>query len=163
MLSSGRRWVHDRTGDGQGRFYFVQHEECESYGAAATLSQSGHFGDVQATETHSMKNGIYETTFTTHLGTFGTAAVLVKDGAFVGADDMQFFRGEIDYTDDGMRVIMEITRHNFSRESAFGSATVFTLTWTGTESGDSTFRLSCQPKDVQLKLYVTGKLLLATM
>lgn len=107
-----------------------------------------------------MKNGIYETTFTTHLGTLGTAAVLVKDDTFVGADDMQFFRGEIDYADGGVRVIMEVTRHNFSRESAFGSAHMFTLTWTGTESENSTFRLSCQPQDVELRLFVTGRLLM---
>lgn len=106
-----------------------------------------------------MQNGIFETTFTTNLGTFGTAAVLIKDGTFVGADDMHFFRGEIDQADDEVRVIMEVTRHNLSRESGFGSAHLFTLTWTGKELEDSTFKLSCQPESSELTLYVTGKLL----
>lgn len=106
-----------------------------------------------------MKNGMYEATFTTNTGKLGTAAVLIKDGSFVGADSMQFYRGNIDQTPDDMRVIMEVTWHDFSMESAFGNAALFTLTWVGKALTDSSFKLACQPEGIDLTIYVTGKML----
>lgn len=108
-----------------------------------------------------MKNGVYAATFTTDAGTIGTAAVLIKNGSFVGADSMQFYRGDFDQTVDDVRVIMEVTRHDFSIKSAFGNTPLFTLTWLGKALTDSTFKLACQPEGKQLTIYVTGKLLAA--
>jgi hypothetical protein len=110
-------------------------------------------------EGDTMKNGLYEATFTTNTGKLGTAAVLINNGSFVGADSMQFYRGHIDRTAEEMRVIMEVTRHDFSMESAFGNAALFTLTWAGKSLSDSTFKLACQPEDIDLTIYVTGKML----
>ena len=106
-----------------------------------------------------MKNGIYEASFTTNKGTLGTAAVMVKDGAFSGADAVQFFRGDIEQNGAELRVMMEVTRHNFAVDSAFGQAPVFTIRWSGEDVGDTTFRLEARPEDVDVALYVTGKLL----
>ncbi|MDM0045784.1 hypothetical protein QTH91_14950 [Variovorax dokdonensis] len=106
-----------------------------------------------------MKNGIYEATFTTNVGTLGKAAVIINRNAFVGVDGLQFYRGEIDRNGDDVSVIMEVTRHNFVTESALGSEPFFTLTWRGRTQGDSTFRLSCEPPGSDLRIYVSGTLL----
>jgi len=108
-----------------------------------------------------MKNGIYEATFTTSVGTIGRAAVLINKRVFVGADGLQFYRGEIDWSDDNdeVRVLMEVTRHNFVTESPLGREPIFTLVWNGTTTGDQTFRLSCEPAGSGLRIYVSGRLL----
>ncbi len=55
---------------------------------------------------------------------------------------------------------MEVTRHNFAAASAFGDATVFTLTWVGkSPAGDTEFKMSCWPEGVEVKVYVSGRLL----
>ena len=105
-----------------------------------------------------MRNGIYEATFTTNHGTLGTAAVLIKNDSFVGADGLQFYRGAIETMDGSVRVIMEVTRHNFSVESAFGTEPLFTLTWSGEEIDDSAFKLACEPPGLAITIYVSGKL-----
>ena len=110
-----------------------------------------------------MKNGIYEATFTTSVGTLGTAAVLIHGRRLVGADGLQFYRGEIDWSDDNdeVRVLMEVTRHNFVAESPLGREPIFTLVWNGTTTGDETFRVSCEPAGSGLRIYVSGRLLQA--
>lgn len=110
-----------------------------------------------------MKNGIYEATFTTSVGTLGRAAVLINGRLFAGADGMHFYRGEIDWSEDNdeVSVIMEVTRHNVVADSPLGRDPVFTLTWKGTTSGDETFRVSCEPVGSDLKIYVSGRLLQA--
>lgn len=105
-----------------------------------------------------MKNGIYEASFTTNQGTLGVAAVLIQNGAFVGADGVRFYRGEIE-TGENISVIMEVTRHNFGVESAFGSEAMFTLTWVGEPLDDATFKLSCEPPGLGITIYVVGKLI----
>ena len=106
-----------------------------------------------------MKNGIYEATFTTSQGTLGNAAVMIKGRSFVGADGVHFYRGEIDSTPEETRVIMEVTRHNFAFDSAFGSQAIFTLDWRGEAIGDAAFKLGCQPDGLDITIYVTGRLL----
>ncbi|HYP84210.1 hypothetical protein [Variovorax sp.] len=108
-----------------------------------------------------MQDGIYEALFTTSKGALGTTAILIRGRAFVGADELHFYRGEIDQSDDEAQVIMEVTRHDFSTPSAFGSDAMFTLTWRGKPIGDSAFRLSCEPPELGLKIYVSGSLLKA--
>lgn len=106
-----------------------------------------------------MKNGIYEAHFTTSMGTLGTGAVLVKDGTFHGADAVQFFRGDIDSSEVGLKVLMEVTRHNFAVDSAFGSASTFTIAWEGVAQGDAAFKMEAHPPGIDVTIYVTGKLL----
>ncbi len=106
-----------------------------------------------------MKNGIYEATFTTSIGTWGSAVMLIRNGSFVGADGLQFYRGKIDQTLDDLRVIMEVTRHNFSTESAFGNESMFTLNWRGKAIDESTFKMECDGKEPPLTIYVTAALL----
>ena len=109
-----------------------------------------------------MKSGIYEATFTTSVGTLGRAAVLINRKVFVGADGLQFYRGEIEQTgDDEVSVIMEVTRHNFVTESPLGRDPIFTLHWKGKVLGDENFRVSCQPAGSDLRIHVTGKLVQA--
>jgi len=109
-----------------------------------------------------MKNGIYEATFTTSVGTLGKAAVMINKNVFVGADGLQFYRGEIDRTSAReVSVIMEVTRHNFVAESPLGREPVFTLTWQGTTLDGETFKLSCETPDSGVKIYVSGTLLKA--
>ena len=109
-----------------------------------------------------MKNGIYEATFTTSVGTLGRAAVLINKKVFVGADGLQFYRGEIEQTsDEEVSVIMEVTRHNFVTESPLGREPIFTLHWKGSVMGDESFRVSCQPAGSDLRIYVSGRLLQA--
>jgi len=106
-----------------------------------------------------MKNGIYEATFTTSVGTLGKAAVLINRNVFVGADGLQFYRGEIDQTDGEVSVIMEVTRHNFVVESPLGREPIFTLTWRGTTQGEESFKLSCEAAGSGVRIYVSGTLL----
>ncbi len=106
-----------------------------------------------------MKNGIYEATFTTNIGTLGKAAVLLHDNAFAGADGLQFYRGEFDREGDDVVVIMEVTRHNFATPSPLGNDPMFTLTWKGKTIGQETFKLSCDPPGSDLRIYVSGRLL----
>ena len=108
-----------------------------------------------------MKNGIYEATFTTSVGTLGKAAVLINKSAFVGADGLQFYRGEIDRSDGALSVIMEVTRHNFAAESPLGTQPTFTLAWKGKAIGDDAFKLDCEPAGSGIRIYVTGTLVKA--
>lgn len=108
-----------------------------------------------------MRNGIYEATFTTSVGTLGKAAVLISRNTFVGADGLQFYRGEIDQSHGEARVIMEVTRHNFAAESPLGKQPMFTLTWTGRTMRDEAFKLECQPEGSDVRIYVSGTLLKA--
>lgn len=108
-----------------------------------------------------MKNGIYEATFTTSVGTLGKTAVLINKNVFVGADGLQFYRGEIDRTDGEVRVLMEVTRHNFVAESPLGREPIFTLTWKGKTLGDEAFKLDCEPPGSGIRIYVSGILLKA--
>lgn len=108
-----------------------------------------------------MKNGIYETTFTTSVGTLGKSVVLISKNTFVGADGLQFYRGEIDQNDSEVSVIMEVTRHNFATESPLGSQPIFTLTWKGKSLDDEAFKLECEPAGSGIRIYVTGTLVKA--
>lgn len=109
-----------------------------------------------------MKNGIYEATFTTNVGTLGKAAVMLHKNAFAGADGLQFYRGEIDRQGDDVSVIMEVTRHNFVTPSPLGNEPFFTLTWTGKTQGETSFKLSCDPVGSDVRIYVSGRLLQET-
>ncbi|MEJ8848475.1 hypothetical protein [Variovorax rhizosphaerae] len=106
-----------------------------------------------------MRNGIYEASFTTDQGMLGTGAVLIRNQHVYGADDLQFYRGEIVQDGVDLRVIMEVSRHNFAAASAFGDATVFTLNWVGKSLADTGFKMSCQPEGVGVTVYVSGRLL----
>ena len=106
-----------------------------------------------------MRNGIYESSFTTDKGMLGTGAVLIRNQQVYGADDLQFFRGEIVQDGEDLQVIMEVSRHNFAAASAFGDATVFTLDWVGKSLADTAFKMSCQPEGVEVTVYVSGRLL----
>ncbi|MBS0453177.1 MAG: hypothetical protein JSS14_17920 [Proteobacteria bacterium] len=108
-----------------------------------------------------MKNGIYESTFTTSVGTLGKSAVLINKNTFVGADALQFYRGEIDQSQSDVSVIMEVTRHNFAAESPLGNQPIFTLTWKGKAIGDDAFRLECEPAGSGIRIYVSGTLVKA--
>jgi len=108
-----------------------------------------------------MKNGIYEATFTTSVGTLGKAAVLINKRSFVGADGLQFYRGEIDQSNGEVSVIMEVTRHNFAAESPLGNQPIFTLSWKGRTLGDESFKLDCEPAGSGIRIYVTGALVKA--
>ena len=108
-----------------------------------------------------MKNGIYEATFTTTVGTLGKAAVLINKNAFVGADGLQFYRGEIDQAGGEVSVIMEVTRHNFAAVSPLGDQPSFTLAWNGRTMGDEAFKVACEPAGSDVKIYVTGTLVKA--
>ena len=108
-----------------------------------------------------MKNGIYEATFTTSVGTLGKSAVLISRNTFVGADGLQFYRGEIDQNHGEVSVIMEVTRHNFAAESPLGNQPIFTLTWKGKATGDEAFKLECEAAGSGVRIYVTGTLLKA--
>jgi hypothetical protein len=106
-----------------------------------------------------MKDGIYEVIFTTDQGNLGSAATVIRGNAFVGADAMHFYRGEFDQVSGDAEVIMEVTRHDFTGDSAFGTAPLFTLTWKGEVIGDSMFKLTCKPETANLTIHITGKLL----
>jgi len=108
-----------------------------------------------------MKNGIYEATFTTSVGTLGKTAVLINKNVFVGADGLQFYRGEIDQGPAEVTVFMEVTRHNFVAQSPLGSEPIFTLTWQGRTAADESFQLSCEPPGSGVRIYVSGVLLKA--
>lgn len=108
-----------------------------------------------------MRNGIYEATFTTSVGTLGKSAVLISKDTFVGADGLQFYRGEIDQAGSEVTVIMEVTRHNFAAESPLGTQPIFTLTWKGKSTGDTAFKLECEPAGSDIRIYVSGTLLKA--
>ncbi|MEJ8825743.1 GrlR family regulatory protein [Variovorax humicola] len=106
-----------------------------------------------------MKNGIYEAHFTTDRGMLGSGAVLIKDGHAYGADDLQFYRGEITQSGEDLEVIMEVTRHNFAATSAFGNKSVFTLHWRGKSLAQTAFKMDCRPEGVDVVVYVSGRML----
>jgi hypothetical protein len=106
-----------------------------------------------------MRNGIYEASFTTNHGMLGTGAVLVKQHRAYGADDLQFYRGDIEQDGEDLRVVMEVTRHNFELASAFGDQGVITLNWVGKSLADTAFKMSCKPEGMELTVYVSGRLL----
>jgi hypothetical protein len=109
-----------------------------------------------------MKNGIYEVKFTTNVGTLGTAAVLIKNQSLVGADGMQFYRGTFEENGRNVTLLMEVTRHNFAIESAFGREALFTLKWDGETSNETEFRASCRAPGSDVVVYVVGRLLQTT-
>ncbi|MBB3178074.1 GrlR family regulatory protein [Variovorax sp. Sphag1AA] len=108
-----------------------------------------------------MKNGIYESTFTTNVGNLGKGTILINRNLFVGADALHFYRGEIDRSDGELNVLMEVTRHNFAADSPLGRDPIFTLNWSGTSLGNETFKLSCEPAGSGVRIYASGTLLKA--
>jgi hypothetical protein len=109
-----------------------------------------------------MKNGIYRVEFTTNVGNLGVAAIVVRNQSVVGADGLQFYRGTFEQVGTRLTLVMEVTRHNFAVESAFGEQSLFTLQWEGEALNETSFKAICQPPGGQLTLYVRGRMLEAT-
>ncbi|RYE60684.1 MAG: hypothetical protein EOP20_01840 [Hyphomicrobiales bacterium] len=105
-----------------------------------------------------MKNGIYQITFTTTQGLLGTAAVLIEDNRFFGADSMQFYRGVIDEAALALRVTMDVTRHSDVVHSAFGDATSFFLVWSGSHDGAGKFTLVSHADNANVRISAAGQL-----
>lgn len=109
-----------------------------------------------------MKSGVYEVKFTTNVGTLGTAALVIKNQVFAGADGVQFYRGHFEQVGSDLTAVMEVTRHNFAVQSAFGDEALFTLEWHGKTALDTSFRATCHPPGRDLAVYVFGELLRAS-
>lgn len=109
-----------------------------------------------------MKNGIYKVEFTTNVGNLGVAAIVVRHQSVVGADGLQFYRGSFDQVGTKLTLVMEVVRHNFAVESAFGDQSLFTLQWEGEALGESSFKATCRPPGEQLTIHVVGRLLEST-
>jgi hypothetical protein len=105
-----------------------------------------------------MKNGIYDVRFSSSQGELGQAAILIKNRAFVGADCVQFFRGEIERSGPGIAVAMEVTRYNFAARSAFGNDAPLMLQCNGIAHGDAGFKMECRPR-AGLTVHILGKLI----
>jgi hypothetical protein len=106
-----------------------------------------------------MKPGIYEIKFTMDGRSLGTGVVIIKGRSFVGADGVQFYRGDIQREAAVVSVLMEVTRHNFAVHSPFGSQALFTLKWRGFVAEDFGFQLQHRPTGSSSTIYVAGKLL----
>ena len=109
-----------------------------------------------------MKNGIYKVEFTTNVGNLGVAAIVVRNQSVVGADGLQFYRGTFEQDGSKLMLVMEVVRHNFAVESAFGDQSLFTLQWEGEALSEASFKATCEPPGEQLTIHVTGRLLEAT-
>ena len=109
-----------------------------------------------------MRAGIYQIKFTMDTRSRGSGAVVVKGRSFVGADGINFYRGNIRREATEVAMLMEVTRHNFSVESPFGNeATVFTVRWRGTVDEDFSFQLEHQLANSRSTVRVAGRIVYA--
>jgi hypothetical protein len=118
--------------------------------------------EIERRQGERMKPGIYELKFTMNGQSLGVGAVVIKGRSFVGADGLQFYRGEIWRQGAVASVLMEVTRHNFATSSPFGNQALFTLKWRGFVAEDSSFQLEHQLASASSTVYVAGQLLQAT-
>ncbi|MEJ7687283.1 MAG: hypothetical protein WKG52_10000 [Variovorax sp.] len=119
-----------------------------------------HLDELNAEPAETIQPGIDGTEFTANAGKLRVGAVVVKGKTFVGADGLQFYRGQIKRKGSAVSVLMEVTRHNYAVQSAFGTDALFTLKWVGSVESNSVFKLECRPPGSDLVVRVTGTLLL---
>lgn len=87
-------------------------------------------------------DGIYKVSFGSNVGMSGQGLVTISNGSVNGGDFGYLYQGAIKESSSGLEATLNISQHDKSAQSVFGSLTNFTLVLGGTLLNDKSFNVS---------------------